>query len=65
MFILLLICVSPPFTTFWFASSPALLENNPKDGEVTFAVLTGDEVAFTRYGYWEELGYRVSEPNIG
>jgi hypothetical protein len=57
-------CVSPPFTTFWFASSPVLLENSPRDGDVTFAVVTGDDVAFARYGYCEVLGYRVSELNI-
>ena len=41
-----------------------MLENNPKDGDVTFAVLAGDDVALGRYGYCEELGYRVSELNI-
>lgn len=41
-----------------------MLENNPRDGDVTFAVLAGDDVAFARYGYCEELGYRVSEVNI-
>ena len=57
MFTLFPRCVSAPFTMFWFESRPAF-EYKPSeftDGDVTFTVLAGDEVAFARYVYCVEF----------